>query len=80
MVLGNINEEHSLYRYLLKNGADEKRLKWFVENPARIDVIGLDYYSHSELEWNKKVAFIRIFSRKVSFRWRWITSTVSICR
>ena len=35
------------------HGADEKRLRWLVENPARIDVLGLDYYSHSELEWNK---------------------------
>ncbi len=54
MVLGNINETHALYRYLLKNGATEKRLAWFTENPARIDVIGLDYYSHSELEWAVK--------------------------
>lgn len=54
MVLGNITEDHSLHGYLLKNGADEKRLRWFTENPARIDVMGLDYYSHSELEWNGK--------------------------
>lgn len=52
IVLGNINESHALYSYLLKNGATEKRLRWFTENPARIDVIGLDYYSHSELEWS----------------------------
>jgi hypothetical protein len=54
LVLGNINEEHSLYGYLLKNRAEKNRLSWFVENPARIDVIGLDYYSHSELEWSKQ--------------------------
>jgi beta-glucosidase/6-phospho-beta-glucosidase/beta-galactosidase len=51
MVLGHVNEEHYLYRYLLEHGATEERLAWFLENPARIDVIGLDYYSHSELEW-----------------------------
>jgi beta-glucosidase/6-phospho-beta-glucosidase/beta-galactosidase len=54
MILGNITEDHVLYPYLIKNRADKNRLKWFVENPARIDVIGLDYYSHSELEWNKE--------------------------
>ncbi len=54
LVLGNITEEHFLYSYLIKNRATKERLKWFVENPARIDVIGLDYYSHSELEWNTK--------------------------
>jgi beta-glucosidase/6-phospho-beta-glucosidase/beta-galactosidase len=53
LVLGNVTEEHKLYPYLIKNRAGRERLKWFVENPARIDVIGLDYYSHSELEWNK---------------------------
>lgn len=53
LVLGNVNEEHPLTGYLLEHGAKKERLKWFVENPARIDVIGLDYYSHSELEWKK---------------------------
>jgi beta-glucosidase/6-phospho-beta-glucosidase/beta-galactosidase len=53
MVLGNINEEHKLFGYLTEHDASCERLKWFVENPARIDVIGLDYYAHSELEWNE---------------------------
>ena len=51
LILGNITEEHKLYQYLIENEAEKNRLKWFVDNPARIDVIGLDYYSHSELEW-----------------------------
>jgi hypothetical protein len=52
LILGNINEDHKLYRYLRNFGATEKRLRWFIDNPARIDVLGLDYYAHSELEWN----------------------------
>lgn len=51
LVLGKINETHPLYFYLLKNGASVEKLNWFIENPARIDVLGLDYYAHSELEW-----------------------------
>jgi hypothetical protein len=54
MVLGDINETHPLYHYLHEYGATTERLKWFVEQPAVIDVIGLDYYSHSELEWGKR--------------------------
>jgi beta-glucosidase/6-phospho-beta-glucosidase/beta-galactosidase len=54
LVLGKVHEEHALYSYLIENKAAEKRLKWFVENPARIDIIGLDYYSHSELEWSRR--------------------------
>lgn len=51
LILGKIGEHHPLYFYLRKNGASIQRLEWFRENPARIDVLGLDYYAHSELEW-----------------------------
>ena len=54
LILGNITEEHKLYQYLIENKAGKYRLKWFVDNPARIDIIGLDYYSHSELEWSEQ--------------------------
>lgn len=52
LILGRVDKNHSLYGYLEKNGADEKRLTAFRRNPARIDVLGLDYYSHCELEWS----------------------------
>lgn len=54
LILGNIDKTHALYPYLRKFGATLKRLSWFVENPARIDVIGLDYYAHCELEWSRR--------------------------
>jgi beta-glucosidase/6-phospho-beta-glucosidase/beta-galactosidase len=54
LILGKIDERHTLYPYLRKFGATKKRLRWFQENPARIDVIGLDYYAHCELEWNRR--------------------------
>lgn len=59
LILGNINQNHSLYYYLRHHGATEEQIGWFAENPARIDVLGLDYYSHSELEWSapKKLDF-----------------------
>ncbi|MGC2238531.1 MAG: family 1 glycosylhydrolase [Pyrinomonadaceae bacterium] len=52
LVLGKINENHPLYNYLRQNGATRDRLERFTENPSRIDILGLDYYAHSELEWN----------------------------
>lgn len=52
LILGKINENHALFGYLRENGASENDLNWFVEYPARIDVIGLDYYAHCELEWS----------------------------
>jgi hypothetical protein len=36
---------------LIDNGADVGRLESFIEEPGRIDVMGLDYYAHCELEW-----------------------------
>ena len=53
LILGNINPRHALYPYLTEFGATEEQLRWFAENPARIDIIGLDYYAHCELEWSK---------------------------
>ena len=52
LILGKINIHHPLYFYLLQNGADNKELEWFIENPSHIDILGLDYYAHSELEWD----------------------------
>ncbi|MFN2502035.1 MAG: family 1 glycosylhydrolase [Pyrinomonadaceae bacterium] len=51
MVLGQVDENHPLYNYLITNGADEERLARFRREPARIDIMGLDYYAHCELEW-----------------------------
>ena len=53
LILGKINAHHPLYVYLRKNGASVEKLEWFTENPSRIDILGLDYYAHSELEWNR---------------------------
>ncbi len=51
LILGLVDEAHPLRSYLTSNGAHEVDLAWFVANPVTIDVLGLDYYSHSELAW-----------------------------
>jgi beta-glucosidase/6-phospho-beta-glucosidase/beta-galactosidase len=52
LILGRVSHTHPLYLYLLNNGATEHDLDWFVGHRARIDVLGLDYYPHSELDWH----------------------------
>ena len=52
LVLGKINEIHPLYAYLREGGATVEELERFLENPSPIDILGLDYYAHSELEWD----------------------------
>ncbi|MFL6450178.1 MAG: family 1 glycosylhydrolase [Bryobacteraceae bacterium] len=51
LVLGRINADHPLYPYLKSNGATEDALHWFEDHPESIDLLGLDYYLHSEMEW-----------------------------
>ena len=51
LVLGLVDEDHALHPYLKHYGAEDGQLERFRSEPARIDVIGLDYYSHCELEW-----------------------------
>ncbi len=51
LVLGHINDQHPLYSYLKNNGATDEALHWFQDHPASIDVLGLDYYLHSEMDW-----------------------------
>lgn len=51
LVLGRVSSGHPLYEFLIENGAPAAELSWLQDNPGLIDVIGLDYYPHSEMEW-----------------------------
>lgn len=48
LILGRIDDTHPLHGYLRRNGLSRQELQWFRDHPARIDVLGLDYYPHSE--------------------------------
>jgi beta-glucosidase len=51
LILGKIRPGHPLYGYMTSNGIACETLRWFEDNAATFDVLGLDYYSHSELDW-----------------------------
>jgi hypothetical protein len=51
LILGKVDAGHPLRPYLLQHGAAEAEIDWIAAHAARIDVLGLDYYSHSELAW-----------------------------
>jgi hypothetical protein len=51
LILGKVDADHPLRGYLLAHGGSAETLDGFLAHPARIDVLGLDYYSHSELAW-----------------------------
>jgi hypothetical protein len=51
LLRGRVDSKHPLYRFLRENGATEAELAWFQDHPETIDLLGLDYYLHSEMEW-----------------------------
>jgi beta-glucosidase len=50
LVLGRLNDRHPLYPWLLQHGFPLYDLNWFLRNPQQVDLIGLDYYHHTEVE------------------------------
>lgn len=52
LLLGRVGHGHALYDYLAGHGMTDQDVRWFAEHPARIDVLGLDYYSHSEHQFH----------------------------
>ena len=50
LITGRVDAEHQLRPWLLRHGFSAMDLNWFLRNPVEIDVLGLDYYEHSEME------------------------------
>ena len=50
LVLGRIDDRHPLRPWLRRHGFAEFDLQWFARNRQTIDLIGLDYYPHTEVE------------------------------
>jgi beta-glucosidase len=45
---GLVGRDHPMWNYLIENGIEDWELEWFHEHPVRLDILGLDYYRHSE--------------------------------
>jgi hypothetical protein len=56
LILGNVDSLHPLHDYLLAHGLTREKIAWFKSHATTIDVLGLDYYSHSERAWTAKGA------------------------
>ncbi len=51
LVTGKVDEAHPLYSWFRKSGATSDDLKWLRDHAAVPDLLGLDYYPHSEIDW-----------------------------
>src|SRR5256885_3063979 len=48
LLLGRVDQHHPLYEWLTAYGLNDNDLQWFRANPQAPDVLGIDYYSHSD--------------------------------
>ena len=48
LILGRVDRRHALYPWLTSYGLSELDLEWFRTHPQSPDVLGLDYYPHSD--------------------------------
>ena len=48
LLLGRVDAHHPLHGWLTSYGMSELDLQWFRTNPQKPDVLGLDYYPHSD--------------------------------
>jgi beta-glucosidase/6-phospho-beta-glucosidase/beta-galactosidase len=48
MYQGLVTRDHPMWEYMARNGIEEWEMEWFVEHPVKLDLLGLDYYRHSE--------------------------------
>jgi beta-glucosidase len=49
---GKVTADHPMRGDLLENGMSDDDLWWFLDHPAPLDVVGLDYYPHSEHQYH----------------------------
>ncbi len=50
LILGRVDRRHPLVGWLQKHGFSDFDLHWFQRNAQTLDIIGLDYYEHTEVE------------------------------
>jgi beta-glucosidase/6-phospho-beta-glucosidase/beta-galactosidase/glycosyltransferase involved in cell wall biosynthesis len=48
LLLGRVDANHPLHSWLTSFGMSELDLEWFRANPQAPDILGLDYYTHSD--------------------------------
>ena len=48
LLLGRVDHHHVLYPWLSNYGMSDIDIAWFKQNPQSPDVLGLDYYPHSD--------------------------------
>jgi beta-glucosidase/6-phospho-beta-glucosidase/beta-galactosidase len=53
LLTGRVDKDHPMFNWLVGYGMSELDLTWFRTHPQRPDVMGLDYYPHSDWQLEK---------------------------
>ena len=59
LLLGRVDQHHPLYSWLTSYGLSELDIEWFRQNPQTPDVLGIDYYPHSDWQLDAHVGGVR---------------------
>jgi beta-glucosidase/6-phospho-beta-glucosidase/beta-galactosidase/glycosyltransferase involved in cell wall biosynthesis len=59
LLSGRVDANHPLHAWLTSYGISELDLQWFGTNPQQPDVLGLDYYAHSDWTLEQTPAGVR---------------------
>jgi beta-glucosidase/6-phospho-beta-glucosidase/beta-galactosidase/glycosyltransferase involved in cell wall biosynthesis len=59
LLTGRVDRDHPLYTWVHSYGMSELDLQWFRENPQQPDILGLDYYPHSDWQLETKVGIVK---------------------
>ncbi|MDB5319258.1 MAG: glycosyl transferase group 1 [Phycisphaerales bacterium] len=53
LLMGRVDRHHPLFNWVTSYGMSELDLEWFRSNPQKPDVLGIDYYPHSDWQLDK---------------------------
>jgi beta-glucosidase/6-phospho-beta-glucosidase/beta-galactosidase/glycosyltransferase involved in cell wall biosynthesis len=59
LLTGRVDHEHPLHNWVTSYGMSELDLQWFRSNPQTPDVLGLDYYPHSDWQLDMHSGSVR---------------------
>ncbi len=86
LALGRVDKGHPLLPYLLEHGMRNDQWRSLRDHAVPFDVMGLDYYHHSEINWiwdrenNRPVLRFPVRTRGVLLLLEWIIGNVTVCR
>ena len=59
LLMGRVDKDHPLHPWVTSYGLSELDLEWFRSNPQQPDILGLDYYPHSDWQLEMSAGIVK---------------------